>query len=453
MFSAESKEDPELSFDEAEFTIDKTDVFTAPTLNNPHNLEVSYISSNTSAATVDAATGAVTIKDAGVTIITASFDGNDTYGAGSASYTLSINAVPDNKTKPEGALFFDAFNNNLGTDFTGGHDGSYSGSVGSGIIVPDEAGNWSNLGQDGKITNCGGAYQCVKFGTSNDNGSLITKEITLTGNGTLTFAAAGWGDTKSNVLTVSAEGATLEGDINITLVNGEWNEYSVDITDAEGSVVLTFSGKRGFIDDILVMAAETPVPETVAFSIKADNGYGTFCSEYPVQFTPNDNVEAYIATGINEAKTSIQTQKIEDGYVPAGVGVIVKASAAGDYTVHTTQATDVEELAGNMMVGCTEATTVPSEGCYIIYAGDGCFHPCFTGTIPAGKAYLNIAPETVSPTEGKVLDIIEGNIDPTAINEIETTTENAAIYTLGGVRVKDAQQKGIYIINGKKVVK
>ena len=191
---------------------------------------------------------------------------------------------------------------------------------------------------------------------------------------------------------------------------------------------------------------EKNVDLTVSFSIKADNGYGTFCSEYPVQFTDNDNVEAYIATGMNEAKTSVQVQKISDGYVPAGVGVIVKAESAGDYTVHITEATDVEELEGNLMVGCIEETPAP-EGCYILYVADGCFHPCSGGTIPAGKAYLN-----VNSLNGKILDITIVDVDPTAITEMTAAQENGAIYTLGGVRVKDAQQKGIYIINGKKVV-
>ena len=65
--------------------------FTAPTLTiNPSGLAVTYSSSNTSVATVDASTGAVTIKAVGTTTITASFAGNDNYYANSASYTLTV---------------------------------------------------------------------------------------------------------------------------------------------------------------------------------------------------------------------------------------------------------------------------------------------------------------------------------------------------------------------------
>ena len=69
------------------------DSFTAPILNNPNSLDVTYESSNTDVATVVAdgdGEGAVTIKAAGVTTITASFAGNDAYKAGTASYTLTV---------------------------------------------------------------------------------------------------------------------------------------------------------------------------------------------------------------------------------------------------------------------------------------------------------------------------------------------------------------------------
>ena len=63
--------------------------FTAPVLSNPHNLAVSYTSSKTDVATVDA-NGKVTLVKPGETVITASFAGNADYLAGSASYTLTV---------------------------------------------------------------------------------------------------------------------------------------------------------------------------------------------------------------------------------------------------------------------------------------------------------------------------------------------------------------------------
>ena len=65
------------------------EAYTARTLTNPHNVSVTYSSSNTAVATVNQQ-GAVTIVGAGVATITATFAGNSDYLAGSASYKLIV---------------------------------------------------------------------------------------------------------------------------------------------------------------------------------------------------------------------------------------------------------------------------------------------------------------------------------------------------------------------------
>lgn len=65
------------------------EAFTAPTLNNPSQVAVSYSSSNTEVATIGT-DGAVTLKGPGKTTITATFAGNDNYEGASASYELTV---------------------------------------------------------------------------------------------------------------------------------------------------------------------------------------------------------------------------------------------------------------------------------------------------------------------------------------------------------------------------
>ena len=60
-----------------------------PTLSNANNLPVTYSSSETSVATI-ASDGTITLVAAGKTEITASFEGNDEYEAGKATYTLTV---------------------------------------------------------------------------------------------------------------------------------------------------------------------------------------------------------------------------------------------------------------------------------------------------------------------------------------------------------------------------
>lgn len=99
------KADAELAFSEEEVTVTLGDDFTAPTLTNPHAVEVVYSSSKTEVAEVDATTGEVTIKAAGTTKITAKVPSTNEEYDGSASYTINVNeaAGTDISNTPETA--------------------------------------------------------------------------------------------------------------------------------------------------------------------------------------------------------------------------------------------------------------------------------------------------------------------------------------------------------------
>ena len=88
------KEDPELAWseDSATVTIGADDnVF--PTLTNPHSVTVSYSSSDSEKASIDASTGEVTLVAEGDTTISAVFAGDDTYEAQTVTYTLTVQAA------------------------------------------------------------------------------------------------------------------------------------------------------------------------------------------------------------------------------------------------------------------------------------------------------------------------------------------------------------------------
>ena len=89
--SSSGKQYVTMSFSPTSVTATLGESFTTPTLSmSPSGLTVTYSSSNTNVATVNASTGAVTLKAVGVTIITASFAGNDDYYSNSATYTLTV---------------------------------------------------------------------------------------------------------------------------------------------------------------------------------------------------------------------------------------------------------------------------------------------------------------------------------------------------------------------------
>lgn len=158
----------------------------------------------------------------------------------------TIPAVADGKwhapTMENVTVFEETFDKLSGS---GGRDGEFTGSVGTSSTSATDNDNWT-LGD-------WGASKCIKLGTGSGTTSAVM-EVSLTGDATLTFNAAGWGDTKTNTISVSAVGASVSGDTSVELTNGEWDDYSVNITNVvDDDITITFTGKRGFLDDVKIV--------------------------------------------------------------------------------------------------------------------------------------------------------------------------------------------------------
>lgn len=87
---------PELSFSTSEvevvWEVDHWGDFSQPVLNNPHNLPITWTSSDPDVASFE--DDVLTLNGNGTTTITASSEKTDTYSAGSASYTLTLSGAP-----------------------------------------------------------------------------------------------------------------------------------------------------------------------------------------------------------------------------------------------------------------------------------------------------------------------------------------------------------------------
>ena len=196
----------------------------------------------------------------------------------------------------------ETFNVNNGT---GGRDERFSDQIATSNIAYDLEG-WTGNKQDNYVY---GAYHCIKLGSSKNAGSCTTPEIILIGTGktaTLTFNAAGWGS-GSNTLTVTAnEGVTLSGNTSITLANGTWKPYTVNITVTTADYVqLTFTGQRGFLDDVKVVETVTAInaptlPDDFEFWPKTTEEIATT----HVTIAPSDSTTVYYTTDGTEPSTT-----------------------------------------------------------------------------------------------------------------------------------------------------
>ena len=112
--SSADKEDVTMSFPEESYSVMEGTAFEAPELTvSPEVSPITFASSNEDVATVDESTGAVTVVAQGTTTITASFAGDDTYNAATASYTLNVTRFIN------GTLLIDYPNTNDGITISG----------------------------------------------------------------------------------------------------------------------------------------------------------------------------------------------------------------------------------------------------------------------------------------------------------------------------------------------
>jgi len=173
-------------------------------------------------------------------------------------------------------------------------------------------------------------------------------------------------------------------------------------------------------------------------------GYATYCSANALDFSES-GLTAYIAKKDANNKVTFQTVTT----VPAKTGVLLKGEA-GEHTIKTVASSETN-VEGNALIGVTEQTVVNHSGIFVLLNGDkgvGFYKTTAESfTVGANTAYI----DAISGARTFIGFDFNDNTT-TAIEGVATVKENnGEIYNLQGQRVTKAQ-KGLYIINGKKVL-
>ncbi|MBQ7663351.1 MAG: hypothetical protein IJS48_08310 [Prevotella sp.] len=191
-------------------------------------------------------------------------------------------------------------------------------------------------------------------------------------------------------------------------------------------------------------------------------GYTTFASSSPLDCSDlPSGLNAYyvVSSNIEKANSIVKLTSVTEA-VAAGTGLILKGTAGESYNIPvTTSGTDLS--ATNKMIGCITATDITSstenyDNFYVLV--NGSTEPEFQNlknyldnndkvTIPAGKAYLN-----ATGVDAARLSIIFDDDETTGVHNLDANDDlNNEVYDLQGRRVVQPQ-KGLYIVNGKKIV-
>lgn len=226
------------------------------------------------------------------------------------------------------------------------------------------------------------------------------------------------------------------------------------------------------------VAEPTYTPAKVNFVAYAGADYYATFSNANVVFMPSDVTISTVAVEKNsivlcnstegylgkEETVKIAGNNVAGYYIPANTGVLLNSKNSGEVTYYTVENKEVaaySAILNNMLmpsVAGGEFTAEPGKVYYKLAYNDytantglGFYWGADNGgafSVKAGTAYLAV-PAGETTAKGFAF-----NGEATGIEGVNANVENAkAIYNLNGQRVASMAKPGLYIVNGKKVVR
>ena len=301
---------------------------------------------------------------------------------------------------------------------------------------------------------------------SNDKYGYYTKNVVVNGETiaipmTITNGKVGnWGRTDAIAQTNQNTKFTIPAVSGMTIeIADAYKEFSTTSiagsTSYEGtstkSISYTYTGTDATIDIVIgesgqyLKSIKVTYPATFITKTITAAGYATLFSEYPLDFT-GSGLTAYIAT---VSGTTVNFTPVTS--VPANTGVLLKGEA-GEKTI--TVAPSTTDVSANKFEGVLVDTELDG-GIYVLMntteKGVGFYKTSNAFTVGANTAYLPADVAGARTFIGFDSEETTGISDATRLNDnVEMINNN--FFDLQGRRVAQPS-KGLYIVNGKKVVK
>ena len=182
----------------------------------------------------------------------------------------------------------------------------------------------------------------------------------------------------------------------------------------------------------------------------SDMGMATYCNNHDLDFTENEQIKAYVASGFDPYGHAVLLTRAYK--IPAGTGFLVK----GDEGSYKMPIANVKYIYANLFLGTTEQIELPgtADGYanYILAKGADDvvkFYQSEGGTLAANKAYLKIPTSAMAASRSLRLTFTDDDettgIDTAMGSEAD---EDVPVYNLNGQCVVNLQS-GVYVKNGK----
>ena len=284
---------------------------------------------------------------------------------------------------------------------------------------------------------------------SNGESATIDGIVIRVNSGTIEFELGrdwqGYGG--ANSFTIStALGETITG-IEITCdvegINGTgWTEKTPGVVWSGSSTSVNVGGYLRNVTHIKVTVA---APVNVTANEGATGQYWATFYSNEMNYQAPEGTQVF---KVNLTGTAIEMTEITDRIVKSGQGVVLKKTTSGSITMNPTSSNGSGDYSDNSLTGTMTNITNPGNA-YVLNKKDGTgvgfYRLSSGGTIGANKAYL-----TYSGTLAREFFLFDEATGIEAIDNGQLTIDNV-VYDLQGRRVAQPA-KGLYIVNGKKVI-
>ena len=248
---------------------------TSPELTNPHQLPLTWNSSNEGVATVDAS-GVVTIVGAGETVISAAFAGDEAYIANTISYTLTVNKAAASVTfasKTASGKMGEAFTAPKVTTSPADLTLSYT-SSNTKVATVDGSTGAVTLVAAGETTITASFAGNDNYNAANDSYTLTVAKADAV-NSDLSFASATATATYGDE-TVSSPALANPHQLSLT-----WSSSNKDVATVNASGVVTIVGAGETVISAAFAGDEAYIANTISYTLTVNKAAAsvTFASK------------------------------------------------------------------------------------------------------------------------------------------------------------------------------
>ncbi len=432
-----------LSFPAAAYTVTLGEPFNAPKVTGAQT-SVTYTSSNTEVASIDATEGSITIIGVGTTTITASAVESESYSAASASYTLTVNekeVVDDGIINGTYALVAEHQGNHYAMSSTPRDAKSLIGEaitlVNGKVVAPKDELKWTIT-----PTNEQGSKHTIQANTGNY----------LTG---------------STSTTLTLESKSMEwtrDDTNNSWINSNDRTFVYTIHD-NCFVCSAISNITNPKDYMSGYTSPMPIVDGHVREGMEERKLGSICLPYGVKAEDISGAYFYRILGkkvdANGKPTSLVCYQVTED-LEAGMPYLFLAKSSDPLIMAYSGEAVNEPKNQNGMYGTLEKTTVTE---VVYFISDNKLRPCAAGSgIRANRTYIKmdevaVYTESASYDAKRILEI--GDNDSTTSLESIQTERTVDVYSINGILLRKkvnsdnathGLRPGLYIVDGKKVM-